>query len=143
MNRKQKQIVDGVRILAVNVYSGDENQENNSINLYCEVFKLANLQYADKGFTTFAILLKKACEYWGLLESEYQLFNINEKNEPVMMDDQPGRKVIEWIENDYRTSIDSWESVRKREKNKVHNFDLDGNYICQFYLGRIPEDIIK
>lgn len=58
----------------------------------------------------------------------------------MMNHDQSDRKVVDWIENDYRTAISAWERLKEQDRSKIHNFDQEGNYICQFYLGRSNEN---
>ena len=71
-------MVDAVRILACNVFVDDNRQAEQEVILYCEVFRLSN-------YTTFEILLRRACDYWGLTARDYGLYTIDDKEEAICL----------------------------------------------------------
>ena len=94
--------------------------DGQSINLYCEVFRLSN-------YTTFSYLHRKACTYWGLSENNYGLFYINELDEPVNMLDQKQAKVCDWLNTEYKNEVLGNDLEHLKKFN--HNFDDDGNQV--------------
>ena len=71
-------MVDAVRILACNVFVNDNRQAKQEVMLYCEVFRLSN-------YTTFEMLLMRACSYWGLTARDYGLYTIDDKEEAICL----------------------------------------------------------
>ena len=75
--------------------------------LYCEVFRLSN-------DTTFDFLLRKSCDYWGLIERNYGLFAIDERNKPVDLQAQGIDNVIEYVDTDYRAQVGRWNKLDEK-----------------------------
>ena len=100
--------------------------------LYCEVFRLEQS-------TTFELIKRKACEYWGLMDRDFGLFTIDDSNQPVAIEDDDKVNVMEFLETDSRHQMDEWLALKENQRNNLHNIDNDGNYICQFYLGKLKQ----
>ena len=58
------------------------------------------------------------------------------------LDEEHVNNVMEWVETDYRAQVGRWSKMKESKlskKSHLHNIDDDGNYICQFYLGRVKK----
>lgn len=68
------QIVESVRIFGCNVFGDPASGQ--PMNLISKTFRLSN-------YTTVEQLHRTACSYWGLIQREFGLYYINEKDQPV------------------------------------------------------------
>ena len=107
--------------------------QNNVVRqrMYTKTFRISQ-------FTTVEQLRTAACDYWGLIEKDFMLYQIQEDHEAKDLEDEMGQKVTKVVEQLYAIvqSAQNSKDPHTGQVIKSVNKDDSNNTLAIFYLGK-------
>ena len=106
--------------------------------MYCKTFRISQ-------YTTVEQLRTAACDYWGLIEKDFMLFQIQEDGEAKDLEEEMGQKVTKVVEQIFAMvqSASSAKDPLTGQAIKTVNKDDAGNILATFYIGKRSQNQLK
>ena len=125
-----------ILIYAVEIVPFDEvSRKKMRKQMYTKTFRISQT-------TTLASLKTTACEYWGLIEKDFMLYQVyqeQEKTEPKDLADEMDSKVTKLVDQLYavvHSAQNNNQDFSSGQSKNAVNKDANGNTLATFYLGK-------